>query len=98
MHSDIDVTRQERLFDLTGEQAFAVNLAQWLIKDLITCDLDHADLERRFGQIKRGHQAAAGLVGLGQRKRGSACANVKWGVGRRYRKSHDMIVSSVNLA
>jgi hypothetical protein len=59
MDGDVDAAVQQRLFDLAGEQALAADVLQRAVEDLVAGDLDHHDLERRFGQVEGGHQAGA---------------------------------------
>ena len=77
MDSNIDAARQKRLFDLAGEQPLAADLAQRFVLHHVAGDLDHHHLERRLGQPERRPQPVTRLIGLRQRKRRAAGANLQ---------------------
>jgi len=69
MDGDVDLARQQVLFDFAGEQPLAADILKRAILYLIACDLDHNDIERLVGQVKRLCQPPAGFISLGHRQR-----------------------------
>ena len=87
---------QQRLLDLAREQALAADLFQRPVLDLVARHLDHHDLERRFGQVKRRHQAAPHLMRLPQRKGRSTGSDLQGLGGAGQRMCHVPRLTDVN--
>ncbi len=90
MDGNIDLPRQKRLFDFTGEQTLAANVFQGAVQNLIAQNLDDGDVKRLFRQIKGRHEPVAGFVSLSKGKGRSARADVQgmFGCGKRICHAH----------
>ncbi len=75
MHGNIDLPRQQRVFNLAGEQALAADLFQRAVQHSVAGGLDHHDFESIGLKTMRGHQPVARLMCLGQRKRRASGAD-----------------------
>jgi hypothetical protein len=93
MHGDVDGACQQGLFDLAGEQALAADLFQGAVLNLVAGDLDHHDLECPGRQGKGGGKAVARLMGLRQRQRAAARADLEGTVGGGKAVGHDASLS-----